>query len=374
MSTDKNIHIVSFDVPYPPNYGGVVDVYYRLIALHSMGYNIILHCFEYGRGQHTELESITSRVYYYKRDKSIRSILNSVPYIVRSRKSEELLTNLKSVDAPILFEGLHTTYHLNDKSLKNRIKLVRTHNIEHDYYNELAKSSRGWKKSYFGREAKKLRIYEKNLSFATALMTIQQNDFQYFKTIHNKVHLLPASLPKSIIQDVATRPFCLFHGNLSVPENDNSAKWIIENVVKFCPEIPFTFAGKNPSEHLKKLCALNNVFLVSNPTNEEMALLLSEAQIHVLHTEQPTGLKLKLLSALQSNGDIVANKLMLEGTNLDKFCSIVNSPTEYLETIQRLYKTLPNKGEVNIRQKDISDAFDTVRNCQIISELCGYQT
>ncbi len=30
---DKYLHIISFDIPYPPNYGGVIDVFYKLKAL-----------------------------------------------------------------------------------------------------------------------------------------------------------------------------------------------------------------------------------------------------------------------------------------------------------------------------------------------------
>ena len=30
---DKEVHIVSFDVPYPPNYGGVIDVFYKIKTL-----------------------------------------------------------------------------------------------------------------------------------------------------------------------------------------------------------------------------------------------------------------------------------------------------------------------------------------------------
>ena len=48
---NKHLHIVSFDVPYPPDYGGAIDVYYKLKALHEEGIKIYLHCFEYGRGE-----------------------------------------------------------------------------------------------------------------------------------------------------------------------------------------------------------------------------------------------------------------------------------------------------------------------------------
>ena len=46
---DKHLHIISFDIPYPPDYGGVVDVFYKIKALSLLGIKIHLHCFEYGR-------------------------------------------------------------------------------------------------------------------------------------------------------------------------------------------------------------------------------------------------------------------------------------------------------------------------------------
>ena len=64
---DKYLNIVSFNIPYPANYGGVIDVYYKLEALHACGVKLILHCFEYERPHAPELESICDKVFYYKR-------------------------------------------------------------------------------------------------------------------------------------------------------------------------------------------------------------------------------------------------------------------------------------------------------------------
>ena len=50
------IHIISFDVPLPANYGGVIDVFYKIKALHKAGIKIKLHCFYYGREKNVELE------------------------------------------------------------------------------------------------------------------------------------------------------------------------------------------------------------------------------------------------------------------------------------------------------------------------------
>ena len=33
MDITKEIHIITFDIPYPANYGGVIDVFYKIKAL-----------------------------------------------------------------------------------------------------------------------------------------------------------------------------------------------------------------------------------------------------------------------------------------------------------------------------------------------------
>ena len=58
---NKTLHIVSFNIPFPANYGGVIDVFYKIKALQNQGVNIILHAFEYGRQQAPELEKYCSQ-------------------------------------------------------------------------------------------------------------------------------------------------------------------------------------------------------------------------------------------------------------------------------------------------------------------------
>src|SRR5665213_2717865 len=122
---EKHLHIISFDVPCPANYGGVIDVFYKLKNLHKAGIKITLHCFEYGRGEQKELEKYCQTVYYYKRNTSFVNQLSSIPFIIKSRVSNELINNLLKDNHPILFEGLHTCYFINDERLANRKKIYR---------------------------------------------------------------------------------------------------------------------------------------------------------------------------------------------------------------------------------------------------------
>ena len=67
---NNKLHIVSFDVPFPPNYGGIIDVFYKIKALSELGVEIYLHAFEYKTGKSEELEKICKKVYYYPRKTS----------------------------------------------------------------------------------------------------------------------------------------------------------------------------------------------------------------------------------------------------------------------------------------------------------------
>jgi hypothetical protein len=90
---DKHLHIISFNVPYPADYGGVVDVFYRLKALHAAGVKIHLHCFSYGRVEAPELNQFCEEVVYYQRSMSFINQFSGLPFIVKSRSNSELLQN-----------------------------------------------------------------------------------------------------------------------------------------------------------------------------------------------------------------------------------------------------------------------------------------
>lgn len=177
---NKRLHIVAFDVPFPANYGGAIDVFYKLKALHQLGIRITLHCFEYGRGEQKELLKYVHHVHYYKRKKTVLDALDKTPFIVKSRATKALLNNLLSDKDPILFEGLHCCYFLDHSRLKDRIKIVRTHNVEHDYYAALARASSGMKKWFHLSEARKLKNYEAVLKNADAILAIKESDCTHF--------------------------------------------------------------------------------------------------------------------------------------------------------------------------------------------------
>ncbi|MDX2359427.1 MAG: hypothetical protein QNK23_01380 [Crocinitomicaceae bacterium] len=364
----KHIHIIALDVPFPADYGGAIDMYFRIKALHELGFEIDLHCFEYGRGYPQELEEITSTVSYYRRDKNLTDWFSPFPFIVKTRRSSKLLNALLKDDSPILFEGIHSTFYLGDERLSDRIKIVRTHNVEHQYYAELAKKATGLKRIFYKSEARKLKKYEPILAKADHILAIQKNDFVHFKAFNHSVHLLPACTPP--ITGTAytkTEPYCLFHGNLSVLENENAALWILESLGPL--NIELVIAGKNPSDRLREYCSDDGVDVIDNPNEEKMQELVQEARVHVLYTDQPTGLKLKLLNALNSSGHVIVNNKMVAGTQLGTYCQVKNTPKSFAHAVQLVMEKELSQEKFEERRSYLREHFDTKKNCELIERL-----
>lgn len=350
--TRKTVEVVSFDVPFPANYGGVIDVYYKIRAFRKAGIRVNLHCFEYGRPVSKELEGICDNVFYYKRNISKANLFRRRPYIVVTRSSDELLSNLAKKNNPILFEGLHTCYYLDHKRLKKKRKIVRTHNIEHDYYQNLAKVEKDiFKKYYFSNESQKLRRYEKILENAEGIAAISLHDRDYFSSINKNTVNVSAFHPHDHVEILAGKgDFALYHGSLAVGENNEAAIWLIKNIFSEL-KIPFVIAGNKASAELKELVEkYPNISLKADVSTSEIYQLVKDAQINVLPTFQATGIKLKLLSALYTGRHCVVNRPMILETGLEKCCVVKNTAEEMKKSIVELFEKPFEEADIKKRK------------------------
>ena len=338
--TEKHLHIVSFNVPFPANYGGVIDVFYKLKKLHESGVKIILHCFVYDRPEAKELEEYCFKIYYYKRNTGLLSALSLTPYIIQSRKSEELLHNLLKDNYPIVFEGLHSCFYLNHPFLKSRKKIYRESNIEHHYYYHLYKAEKSiFKKLYFLSETIKLYFFQSKLKFADEILVVSKEDAYYLSENfpEKEIKFIPSFHAfDQLSYSEKNGNYVLYHGNFSVAENAVAANYLIDKVYSKLPDIKFVLAGLNPSDDLKnKVEKFSNIHLIANPVDAQMQQLIAEASIHTLITFQATGLKLKLLNVLFSGKHCIVNSNMLAGTDLHNACIIADTADEIIQSIRK---------------------------------------
>lgn len=358
-------------MPLPADYGGVIDVFYKIKSLQQAGWEITLHCFSYGREEDATLEHYCKNVHYYTRKTGLSKILSPLPYIVATRDDDSLLSNLLKDESPILFEGLHTTFHLRNPALSQRCTIVRTHNIEHVYYRALAnKEKHLLKRFYFLSEAAKLEKYEAVLHRSALIAAIAQHEQKYFESVYgSKSFLLPPFHDADNVSSLpGTGKFALYHGNLSINENKQSALFLIDQVFSKI-NYPLIIAGHQPSNLLKqKVRNYPHIILEENPTAERMALLQQQAHVHVLPTFQSTGIKLKLISALFNGRHVLVNDEMLEGTTLQPACVIANTAEKWRSEILRLAEVNFTEDLIEKRRALLSTAYSNSNNAIVLTE------
>lgn len=370
---EKHLHIISFTIPYPVNYGGVFDLFYKLKALQKQGVLIHLHCYEYGQGEQEELNKYCYSVHYYKRKIGHTGFTISCPYIVSSRSCNHLKNELLKDDHPILMEGIHSTFFINDPSFKKRKLFVRLHNVEHLYYKYLSKSENNiFKKLYYWFESKQLKKYEKAIANKAYFLTVCSQDEDYYKKNFNcnQIQYIPLFLPEwEVTCKEGIGNYCMYHGNLEVAENKKAVQWLLKKVFNKL-ETPFVIAGKNPAKDLINLAHLKQfTCITANPKTEEMQDMISKAHIHILPSFNKTGIKLKLINALYNCRHCLVNANAVEGTDLESACHVTNTAEGFQNLIAQLYHQPFTEDEIVLRKKILEHIFNNDRNAEKLTDV-----
>lgn len=349
----------------------MIDVYYKVKALAEIGVKVHLHCFQYGRARAEELDRYCASVAYYPRRTGKLQLLNALPYVVVSRRSEVLVEELLKDDHPVLFEGLHCCHHLGDPRLQGRKRLVRAHNVEHDYYAALAKAATStFRRTYFINEAHKLQRFQPVLAEADHVLAISPKDKAYFGShFRNVMHIPAFHASERVDVPGGIGDFAFYHGALGVAENDQAALHLVRAVFKDLP-VKLRIAGSDASEELKRAIAkAPNTELLENIGTEEIHRLVRQAQVNVLPTFQSTGIKLKLLLCLFTGRHVVCNTPMVEGTGLEGLCQ-VHDDVEGMRNSILACMSRPADGEaLEKRAVVLEERFSNRRNAERILSL-----
>src|SRR5450432_2591571 len=302
---DRKLHIVCHDVPYPPDYGGVFDLYYKIRTLHEQGIKIHLHCFTSGRDEQPILKTICEQVYYYPRRTGHKGFSHHLPYIVCSRSNPELLERLLQ--------------------------------------------------------------YERHIASGWPILAVTQTDADMAAgTYQSKnISVIPVFLPFQHIESPqGTGCYCLYHGNLSVDENEKAVIWLLENVFNDLP-IPFLVAGKNPGSKLRRTVAkYKNCCIVSDPNDQELKDIISKAQLHVIPSFNCTGIKLKLLNALFNGRHCVVNANAVEGTGLKEVCHLAEGANGFKRVIENLYERPFTFLDLQYRREKLQNQYDNLNTAR----------
>ena len=222
------------------------------------------------------------------------------------------------------------------------------------------------KKLYYCNESRLLKKYERKLADRLPIIAVAQKDVRLYQQKFNARHIsyVPVFVPWTEIKcPDGLGTYCLYHGNLSVEENETAAIWLAENVFNDL-KTPFIIAGKNPSQKLQKLInQQENTCLIANPGDRQMSDLIAKAQINILPSFNETGIKLKLINALFNGRHCVANDAAIEDTGLESACHIGTNAEALKQIVIQLYHRPFTDEEKILRQKILCGTYNNHIKC-----------
>ncbi|HRO85079.1 MAG TPA: glycosyltransferase family 4 protein [Niabella sp.] len=362
----NQLHIISQSTPYPGDCAVSIDILNRIKAFHNKGIDIHLHYFDINDEYPIELSDYCKTVNVYKvANKNINKtkLNDQKKHFVHN----DLVENINSNNFPVLFEGLSSTGVLEKINFENRKVCIRLHK-DQNLGNELTQNGQ---QGVFGTFIKRIKNtfkerkeypLPKNCMYAC----ISEEDARQLKLMGiSKAAFVPA-FPTWQAVDIITGTgnFCLFHGNLSEPENEKAAFWLLNNVFNKI-RIPFVIAGKNPTNRLIKAAHLyQHTCIVSNPCDSELNDLIHKAHINILPClrKNYTGIRFKLLHAMYRGRHCITTPTIVRGSGLEKACHIGSSANNLAAIISQVYPLPFMEEEIKVRKKLLYETYNNEEN------------
>ncbi len=361
----KKLHIICFDNPYPPVYGGVIDVFYKLKALHKIGVEINLHCFvDEIPADTAALQSITESCHFYKRNNSIFNLFSKKPYSVASRSHKMLAQNLKNDNFDILFEGLQSTSVIRARCFKDRSLYLRLHNLENNYYKGLVKTETSiFKKILYFIESYKYERYLKNLAEFCCVFTLSSFETDAVNDLYNNAEYIPVFHGNDRIADTSDfGQYAFYNGDLRISDNKKAADFLID-VFQSVDNYPLIIASSLENETLIKRCEqLKNVQYIVIKNHEHLISLSQDAHINVMLSFQQSGTKLKAVNALFQSRHCIINSNMLDDKKLRSLCEVAETKEEFITAIETL-KSKPFR-EHEQRKLILNEVLEDAENAE----------
>ena len=159
----------------------------------------------------------------------------------------------------------------------------------------------------------------------------------------------------------------MYHGNLTVEENLRAAEFIINEVAPGL-NVPFVIAGTKASV-IGAITKASNIEFISSPTSTDLRNLINDAQINVLPTFQPTGIKHKLINSLFTGRWCLVNPPMVDSNGLDKFCLVAKDAAGMKRIIMEYFKKPFPQAEIDRRKGSLLNIYSNIKNGQKLIDV-----
>ena len=371
--TNKHLHIVSHFNPKPFDYEGGGDLYWLTTALVGAGINIHLHLYAEKKNVHANLIKNCVEVFFYRRNIGHKGISIGIPYSVSSHADKSLIINLERDLYPILFEGIQTSFFLNQGYFNNRKTLIRLQCSQKIYFQELLDIlPRSLNKLRLSIEGNQCGIYETKIIKSNVSNTISEiASDELTGSTHQVINsIIPQFIGMPTPFSIEGQgSFCLFHGRLSEKATEHAALWLLNNVFNTL-DIPLVIAGENPSTQLEEAAHKQlHTCLVANPSENEMMELIKKAQLNILPSFVSHGADNAILHSMMIGRHILTNKKAKTIVALDEIIHYAVEPREFIKKIIELFEQPFEIEEIEMRESFLNCHFHDLKSAQELIKL-----
>jgi hypothetical protein len=163
--------------------------------------------------------------------------------------------------------------------------------------------------------------------------------------------------------------YVFLHADFSISDNKAWVEQLIEDIYQEIA-FPIIIAGKNADQlNVQKNAVFANIQIESNVSQERMFQLIQNAHINIVQAFNSEGFKLKLLYSLFLGRHCIANNYILKGTELNDLCHQANSPSEVLNTINKLELQPFENKDIELREEKLMKRFSNLTYAQKIVDL-----
>ena len=372
----KIVVVASF-FPYPAYFGGAYDVLERIKGLKYLGHDVDLICTCKEKPDDKNvlfMKQFINELIIVPRKNKLGYIFYSEPLQAVSRKLLKKITLQREYDYAIL-ESESVGKILENNSLKAKNIIIRVHNNEANYFNELSKSTKNFKnKIYYYLESLKFKSYSRNIfKQSDRLWFISNKEINNIKDLDlsNKSIHLPASVNSKFVKQELSTKNVLYVGALFVPNNMEAIIWYLKNVHSLLVDehnYKLTIVGSTgefESETYQKILAgYSNVEIYLN--QKDLSNHYSNATVFINPMLHGAGVKLKSINAIQNGLVLVSSKTGAEGIGLIKNEMYLEamSPNDFVKTILKVFKM-----KIEDRQEMVGNAQQFLNQNNYLSIL-----
>lgn len=319
------ILVVSGFFPYPPVFGGAIDVWERIKGLNALGCTVDLMVTDKLNPEQHQLELLKGYIrhfFFVRRKNHISQMFGNLPLQLLSRKNLSEVEVHQSYDLIILESEFCWPVILN-KSITYKKVVVRVHNIESHYFKMLGKSSASLKeKIYYKIEAAKIRKLSSIVfSKADRLWFISKDDLKSVNLPHKSI-FMPFPINEEFVEpDIKAGNNVVFMGSLFMQNNLFGLDWYLKNVhpklIETIADYHFYIIGSLKEKDdaiLTKYGKLPHVSLVINTPC--LKTFYHRAQVFINPMLHGSGVKVKSVNALVNGVPLVSTGIGVEGIGL----------------------------------------------------------